>query len=79
MVEELLKVLLLSQVLGSPGLGQVLKGYHFLDNQLDDRFGPENGYATFNTGNPIPDQVGKTRRRSRGFFFYVLVGSLLED
>ena len=39
--------------------GQTLKGYHFLDNQLDLRFGSENGYATFNTGKPIPDQVGR--------------------
>ena len=36
---------------------RMLSGYHFLDNQLEDRFGPDNGYATYDTGVPIPDQV----------------------
>jgi hypothetical protein len=39
------------------GLEDVLTGYHFMDNQLEKRFGPDNGYATYNTGKPIPDQV----------------------
>ena len=52
------KLLLLTCLsLGSLGSEQVLKGFHFQDNLIDSRFGPENGYATFNTGNPIPDQV----------------------
>ena len=37
--------------------GQVLKGYHFLDNKVETRFGPDNGYATYNTGIAIPAQV----------------------
>ena len=37
--------------------GQVLAGYHFQDNLLEQRFGPQNGYTTFTTGRPIPDQV----------------------
>ena len=36
---------------------RILSGYQFLDNQLEDRFGPDNGYATYDTGVPIPDQV----------------------
>ena len=43
-----------------PGLtqaGQVLAGYHFQDNLLQERFGPQNGYTTFMTGRPVPDQV----------------------
>ena len=36
---------------------RMLSGYQFLDNQLEDRFGPDNGYATYDTGVPIPDQV----------------------
>ena len=39
------------------GLEEVLNGYHFMDNQLEKRFGPDNGYATVNKGKPIPDQV----------------------
>ena len=25
--------------------------------KLEIRFGPENGYSTFNTGAPVPDEV----------------------
>ena len=39
------------------GLEEVLTGYHFMDNQLEKRFGPDNGYATYNIGKPNPDQV----------------------
>ena len=39
------------------GVEEVLTGYHFVDNELEKRFGPDNGYASFNTENPIPDQV----------------------
>ena len=59
MVCGILTVLLvISRPLGSQGSDQVLKGFHFQDNQMDVRFGPENGYLTYNTGQPIPDQVG---------------------
>ena len=34
-------------------LEDVLTGYHFMDNQLEKRFGPDNGYATFDTGKPM--------------------------
>ena len=53
------------------GLEDVLTGYHFMDNQLEKRFGPDNGYATFNTGKPIPDQVT--------FLFYMHLGFLWEE
>ena len=36
---------------------KLFSGYHFLDNQLESRFGPDNGYATYDTGKRIPDQV----------------------
>ena len=39
------------------GSEKTFSGYHFMDNQLEDRFGPDNGYATYNTGVAIPDQV----------------------
>ena len=40
------------------GSEELLSGFHFLDNELETRFGPDNGHATYNTGIPIPDQVG---------------------
>ena len=36
---------------------RTLQGYHFMDNLLEQRFGPQNGHAVFNTGIPIPDQI----------------------
>ena len=41
------------------GVEKALTGYHFKDNESEKRFGPDNGYATFNTGKPIPDQVSQ--------------------
>ena len=32
---------------------KMFSGYHFLDNQLEARFGPDNGYATYDTGDCI--------------------------
>ena len=40
-----------------PVTSETLKGYYFKDNLLDMRFGPENGYADYETGIPIPDSV----------------------
>ena len=54
----LMKIWLFCQILIPQCSSEILlKGLHFLDNELESRFGPENGYATFNTGQPIPDQV----------------------
>ena len=39
----------------------MLTGHHFQDNLLEERFGPENGYTSYTTGSPIPDQVGVLR------------------
>jgi hypothetical protein len=39
----------------------ITKSHVISDNashfQLDIRFGPENGYMTYNTGKPVPDEV----------------------
>ena len=51
------------------GLEEVLTGYHFMDNQLEKRFGPDNGYATFDTGKPIPDQVAFQLQMNIGFMW----------
>ena len=50
-------LLLLLLLLPWPSQSEPLSGYHFQDNLLEERFGPENGYTTVNTGRPIPDQV----------------------
>ena len=39
------------------GSENMFSGYHLLDNQLEARFGPDNGYATYDIGVTIPDQV----------------------
>ena len=36
-----------------PCESQDLKGFQFEDNLLEARFGPENGYAIYDTGNYI--------------------------
>ena len=77
MVHEVWEIWLLSQVLILKGEGQVLKGFHYLDNQLDTRFGPENGYATFNTGQPIPDQVNNFLLKIELYRTFVLDVNLL--
>jgi hypothetical protein len=51
------------------GLEDVLTGYHFMDNQLEKRFGPDNGCSTVNTGKPIPDQVAFQLYMQMGFMW----------
>ncbi|XP_023349180.1 uncharacterized protein LOC111717942 [Eurytemora carolleeae] len=34
-----------------------VRGFHFKDNELEDIFGPENGYATKTLDIPVPDQL----------------------
>ena len=51
------------------GIEEVLTGYHFMDNMLEKRFGPDNGYATFDTGKPIPDQVAFQLYMHMGFMW----------
>ncbi|XP_023345432.1 uncharacterized protein LOC111714532, partial [Eurytemora carolleeae] len=35
----------------------MVKGFHFIDNKLDKRFGAENGYVTTTTIIPVPKQL----------------------
>ena len=37
--------------------GQTYEGFHFLDNLLPERFGPDNGYADYILDIPIPERV----------------------
>ena len=37
--------------------GQNYKGFHFEDNLLEERFGPDNGYGVYQFDTPIPDFV----------------------
>ena len=50
-------VLLFHFVVATYAAEELLKGLNFEDNLIDSRFGPENGYVTFNTQQPIPDKV----------------------
>ena len=59
LVVSAVAMLLLFLLLPCLSFSQPLAGYHFQDNLLEQRFGPENGYTTFNTGRPIPDQVSR--------------------
>ena len=52
-----LNLLLIWFMFSVPVTSETLKGYYFKDNLLDMRFGPENGYADYETGIPIPDSV----------------------
>ncbi|XP_023348649.1 uncharacterized protein LOC111717385, partial [Eurytemora carolleeae] len=40
-----------------PVAGETFRGFHFLDNKIEDIFGPENGYATKTLEIPVPDQM----------------------
>ena len=37
--------------------GQNYSGFHFEDNHVEARFGPENGYLVYETNIPIPSMV----------------------
>ena len=37
--------------------GQNYKGFHFEDNLLEERFGPDNGYGVYHFDIPIPNFV----------------------
>ena len=55
----------------------MLSGYHFRDNKIDMRFGPENGYATFNTGKPIPEQVKAKKMFVKDMKLYTCIQTFL--
>ena len=39
--------------------GQNYKGFHFKDNLLEERFGPDNGYGDYEFDIPIPNFVNE--------------------
>ena len=38
---------------------QNYSGFHFQDNGVEERFGPENGHLVYETNSPIPNMVTK--------------------
>ena len=69
LIEHAMGVLLLVFLLLVPRQcsAQNYFGFHFQDNGVEERFGPENGYLVYETNIPIPNMV--TRSIQCIFFF----------
>ena len=59
LIEHAMGVLLLVFLLLVPRQcsAQNYSGFHFQDNGVEERFGPENGYLVYETNIPIPNMV----------------------
>ena len=55
--DEMLPLAFLFSLMAQSSMGQTYNGFHFMDNLLPERFGPENGYADYEFDIPIPDLV----------------------